>query len=302
MNKQEAYKILEISSSASEEEIKKQYKKLAKKWHPDSNKDPNATEKLKSVNEAYNFLKNYTEQPDQNYYKLENINTYTKISFRESVLGTKVNLKYNRTVKCDDCNGDGSLKDKSCKDCGGKGIKITRQGNSVMSQTCMTCYFSNKTPCSSCNQLGYKDANISVSVSIPPGITNFSTLRLQGIGNYIPGNTMFFNEYTDVYLSVEVEEEQNMKIIGNNIYSECTISLLDALNGKELEVKTIEGTKKINIPLKTKNKDEIKIPKLGVANVGDHVFVINVEYPEDISSLIKLLEKQNDIEFAEKYL
>lgn len=57
MNKSEAYSLLELKPSSTLDEVKKQYKVLAKKWHPDINKDPSSSEKLKKINEAYDYIK-----------------------------------------------------------------------------------------------------------------------------------------------------------------------------------------------------------------------------------------------------
>ena len=56
MAKRDYYEVLELSKNASSEDIKKSYRKLAKKYHPDINKDPGAEEKFKEINEAYEVL------------------------------------------------------------------------------------------------------------------------------------------------------------------------------------------------------------------------------------------------------
>ena len=286
MNKSEAIKILELSSNnPSDEDIKKQYKSLVKKWHPDSNKDPSATEKIKNINEAFNYLKNNNNK--QEFYIPQDITLSTTISFKESVLGTKKDISYKRDCKCSDCNGTGFLKNKNCKNCNGDGIITHRQGNTIFTQTCFNCYNFPKNPCGSCSQ-GRQNVETALSISIPPGILNYNILRLQNMGNYIGNN--LFGEYTDVYLQVQVTQEPNMQIVENNVVSRYSIPLLDALKGSTLTVNTIDGPKDVNVPPKSKNNDQVIIPKLGVNYAGDHVIKLTVDYPEDVSQIIKILE------------
>lgn len=285
MNKSEALKILELTSSnPSDEEIKKQYKSLVKKWHPDTNKSAEAPEKIKNINEAFNLLKNkHNDEP----YVPENINLSTVISFKESVVGIKKDISYKRDCKCSDCNGSGFLKNKNCTSCHGAGIITHRQGNTIFTQTCFNCFNFPKNPCNSCVQ-GRQNVETSLSISIPPGILNYNILRLQNMGNFI-GNS-FFGENTDVFLQVQVIPEPNMEIIDQDVVSNYSISLLDALKGTTLTVNTIDGQKQINIPPKSKNNDQVVLPNLGVNYQGNHIFKLNVEYPNDVSKIIETLE------------
>lgn len=61
------YKILEISRNASKQEIRKVFRKLAMKYHPDRNKDPNAESKFKEINEAYSVLSDFKKCSEYNY-------------------------------------------------------------------------------------------------------------------------------------------------------------------------------------------------------------------------------------------
>ena len=71
MNRYECYRILGLSSTASKEDIKKAYRKLAKQWHPDINKSPEATEKFKKINQAYETL--MKEPPRQPFFDFMDI-------------------------------------------------------------------------------------------------------------------------------------------------------------------------------------------------------------------------------------
>src|ERR1700690_4210551 len=127
MDLKTAYSILELSSEASPEEAKKKYRELSKKRHPDIDKTLGAEERFKKINEAYQvvstgestdrvpesqnwnpFIKrSYSEFSVQHEIHAEIISLSTSISFVESVLGCKKDIKYKRNVKCQICNGIG---------------------------------------------------------------------------------------------------------------------------------------------------------------------------------------------------
>ena len=89
------YEILEVSKDATQDEIKKAYKKLAKKFHPDINKESGAEEKFKKINEAYEVLSDETEREEYDQ-KLNNINnSYSYTSWD--------NVGNNQEDKCDFC-------------------------------------------------------------------------------------------------------------------------------------------------------------------------------------------------------
>src|ERR1035437_4582936 len=119
MNLDEAYKILEVPKGTVEAEAKKSFKKLAAKYHPDVNKDPDAESKFKKVNEAFQCVKDgkgndrqshNTWNRQQHQVYLENVELHIDISFKESVLGCKREVKYSRLSKCQSCNGAGEIR------------------------------------------------------------------------------------------------------------------------------------------------------------------------------------------------
>lgn len=310
MNLQEAYSILELSSEASPEEAKKKYRELTKKYHPDVNKEENAEDKFKKINEAYQCVINgkgsdrENSQPNYNPFQgipnpfggntirpAENITLNTTISFKESVLGCRRDLHFTRNGKCTFCNGQGMIQNHNgCDNCGGKGQVVAKQGNMIFTRTCEKCMGRQSThPCTTCSTKGSVNTQISVNVNIPGGVIDNNILRLNGFGNYM-GSFMNMDQYSEAHLHIKVIPEEGLVLDGTDVVSFIEISLLEALRGVSKSVKTIIGDKDIFIPGLSKNKDEIKIPNLGVNSMGSQRVIIKVIYPEDISYLINALE------------
>lgn len=306
MNLKEAYATLELSQGASPDEAKKKYRELTKKYHPDVNKEPGAEDKFKKINEAYQCVQNgkgndREEMPRHNPWgggftrqqviQLENIEVYTTISFKESVLGTKKEIKYTRQGKCQDCNGTGEFKiNNGCKKCGGKGQVVNKQGHMVYISTCNECYGrTNVEDCKTCSGNGSMHTDVSVHVSVPAGITDGTILRLQGMGHFAGSFMGMADQHTDAFLHVNVTPEPGLSIEGRSVISTLPISLLDALRGCKHTVKTIVGMKEVEIKPMSRNKDEVIIPRLGVNGIGDHRVILDVQYPKNADKLIGVL-------------
>jgi molecular chaperone DnaJ len=304
MNLKEAYATLELAQGTSPEEAKKKYRELTKKYHPDINKEPGAEDRFKKINEANQVIQTgkSTDPQDrrpsyqggfhrQQVIQLENVEVHQTISFKESVLGCKKEIKYSRQSKCQDCGGAGEIKlNNGCKTCGGKGQVVNRQGNMVMVSTCSECHGqTNLTSCTGCHGNGTVHADVSVHVSVPAGIVDGNILRLQGMGNYAGSFMGLADQHTDAFLHVHVSSEVGLNIEGTSVISRLTIPLLDALRGCKYKVKTIHGDKEIQVKPQSRNRDEVIIPHCGVNGTGDQKVILDVEYPKDTDKLIGVL-------------
>lgn len=308
MNLKDAYTILELNSSATPEELKKKYRELSKKWHPDINKEPSAEDKFKKINEAYQLIQkgevseaqNYTDGPFrynvhfERPQVLENIDISITIDFKESVLGCKKTTKYNRKTKCPDCNGNGQTKiDNGCKKCNGRGQVTFKQQGAVFVSTCPDCHGkSNFAQCAPCNSSGCVSAQADVNMAIPAGIINGTILRLQGMGHFAGSFMGLMDQYTDVFCSVNVVPDSELILQGQDVVSKLKINLLDALQGGEWPVKTINGMETIKVPSQSKHHDEIVIKHLGVNKIGNQKIILDVDYPANIEKLISHLQNE----------
>ena len=318
MNLQEAYSILELSQGASQDEAKKKYRELTKKYHPDINKEPGAEDKFKKINEAYGCIQSgkgtdieepvFTRNPfsgfgfnpfgnqRQRNYQPRHIQINETISFKESVFGCKKNISFNRKIKCPDCNGEGEQKlNNGCDKCHGIGTVTMRQGNMIFAMTCDKCGGMIKSqPCDKCNSTGAINSEASVEVNVPGGIRNGNILRLSGMGDFV-GNFMSSEQHTDAHLLISVTPHPLLKLIDNDVVSTLTISLLESLTGCSKSIETLNGVQEIEIKPKSRNKEEVIIPKLGVNRIGSQRVIFDVQYPDDVSHLAEFLSIKNEI-------
>jgi molecular chaperone DnaJ len=327
MKLKEAFEVLEIPQGSSKEEAKKAFRKLAASLHPD-NKETGNEAKFKKINQAFQLIesgKNSDEHvaasPWSNHSSgvhgvnfgdlfgdffgfanpfsgsnsrvaRQDIRLDTIISFRDSVLGCQVSIKYKKKIKCQECNGQGGKLIDNCSKCHGKGKVEIRRGNTVVFQQCDAC--GGKTQrqhCTGCRGARQIEVESEGNVSIDPGTPDNTVLRLSGHGNFI-SSSIFGDEYSDAYLSIKVNSFSDLSIQGQDVVSKITISLLEALEGCDKKVNTIDGEKDITIPAKIRNKEEVAIPNLGVGKKGSQRVIVNVEYPSDTDQLIQSLKEK----------
>jgi molecular chaperone DnaJ len=305
MNLKEAYSILEVSEGASEDELKKSFRKLGAKYHPDVNKEPGAEEKFKKINEAYQVatagepeLEEMRWAPRspfnpfgrQTQVQATHIELHTTISFTESVLGCKKDIKFVRRGKCSSCDGKGTLiLNNGCDKCKGQGEIVTRQGNTIFSRTCDKCFGRMKSQqCKACAGAGGLENDVSVSVNVPGGVVNGNILRLSGMGNYA-GSFVNIDQYTDAHLHIQVTPEEGLSLENGTVISTLEVSLLDAIQGCNRSVNTVLGNKEITIKPNSRNKDEVIIPHVGVNKVGNQKVILDVKYPDNLDKLLKAL-------------
>lgn len=315
MKLSEAYSILELPTTATPEEAKKKYRDLSKKYHPDINKEPGADDKFKKINIAYQCVSNgkgdepempsswgnpfssvhFNRRPFQKQIRATHVEIHTTISFKDSVFGTKLDLKFTRQGKCQDCDGLGQKTlNNGCSKCNGIGQITLQRGNMIFTATCDKCQGQVKyEKCISCKGEATTSNDVSVNVSIPGGIENNSILKMGSMGNFA-GSQFGMDLYTDALLFINVTPEEGLTLINKDVVSTISISLLEALQGCNKEVNTVIGKQEINIKPKSRNKEEIIISNLGVDRLGNQRVILDVQYPDNIDKLIMSLYNEEN--------
>jgi len=338
------YEVLGVSRNATNDELKKSYRKLALKYHPDKNPgDKTAEQRFKEAANAYGVLSDQKKREmydsrgsagldDMGFHGFESSDDIFSnfgdifgdifgkrsyrdrtrpqkgsdlrhditISFTDAALGSERQLRFTKSEACEACNGTGAKNGTPpvCPQCNGTGHISEQQTPVGGFYTCPNCGGSGRkidNPCNTCNGEGRVTKTRSLSVKIPAGINNGSTLKLSGQGEAgVRGGRA-----GDLYIHVKIASHPYFEREGLNIRYDAHIPFTKAALGGEIEIPTLNGKATLKVPKCTQSNQTLRMSGQGIktkdGRTGNQLVRIVIDMPKKLSErqeeLLEELEK-----------
>ncbi|MEC3975619.1 molecular chaperone DnaJ [Amycolatopsis sp. H20-H5] len=347
------YRELGVSSDATQDEIKKAYRKLAKENHPDANAgDAAAENKFKAVSEAYGVLsdsakrKEYDEarrlfgsggggfpggaaggpgfdvgdifgqasaQQQGGFGGLGDIlgglfnrrggaagatpnrpqrgadvETDVRIDFVEAVKGATLPLRLSSPATCSTCGGNGAkpgTSPRTCPACSGSGLVSRSQGAFAFSEPCRDCRGRGQLiddPCPECGGEGISSRIRTLTVRIPPGVSDDQRIRLAGQGEPGRGGA----QPGDLYVRVHVAPHATFGRSGLDLTLSVPVSFTELTLGGTITVPTLEGKVSLKVPPGTASGRVLRVRGKGIVKrdgaTGDLLVTLQAAIPSKV--------------------
>ncbi len=302
MNKRDYYDTLGISKDAQQEEIKRAYRKLARKFHPDVNKTREAEKKFKEINEAYEVLK---DSEKRSRYDLYGGNWQQAYSAGQDSWGANTSRPGSRTNFnsfrfTSNNNGEHfDFGDLFSDLLGGNRKEFFTQSQHANRQNTPSYHADITISLQDAFHGTTKTINLqsremtefgeikpfseTYKVTIPKGVTNGSVIRLP-------------KKDGDLLLKVKIAEDKHFSVVGHDLYTVIAISPWEAALGSKVAVQTIEGTVNLNVPARSQAGQKFRLREKGLPRrdsiAGDLLVELEIVVPDQLSTEEEKLLKE----------
>ena len=285
------YKILGISKTALQKDIKNAYRKLARKFHPDLNpNDKDAKKNFQQINEANEVLSDPEKRKKYDQYGKD---------WQHAEQFEKAGQYQGRSSGHGGSGYSGSSSSGDFSDffeamfggaaSGGRGRQARYRGEDFNAEIHLNLLDAIKSQKQTLTVNGNK-----IRITIPAGIENGQTIKITGHG----GAGINGGPSGDLYITFSIANHPKIKRLGNNLYTSVDLDLYTAVLGGEITIDTLDGQVKLKVKPETQNESKVKLKGKGYplykreGEAGDLFVTYHVKIPSNLT------DKQKEL-FAE---
>ncbi len=342
MANSDLYAILEVEPSATQEELKRSYRRLARQLHPDANPDdPTAEARFKEVSQAYEILSDSERRANYDRFGSDvgaggnpfgagsvqdifdmffggmgahapqrrgpqpgpDAEITLEITLDDAAFGASHEVTVTLPHRCATCEGTGCAAGTSpvrCEECSGTG-ELRRVRNSILGQmvTSMPCTRCGglgsriETPCADCRGEGRRNETSTLSVQVPAGVEDGSTMRLSDRG---PAGVRG-GPNGRLFVHLRVLEDERFERHGDDLHHEAHIAFTQAVLGATIEVPTLRESLALEVAPGSANGTVHRIRHEGVHHLhgrgrGDLYFHLVVDVPSELDEASESLIRE----------
>ena len=289
------YVTLGITPDASADEIKRAYRRLAMRWHPDRNDHPESTERFKQIRAAYDAILNQageeslvqTQTPETTLHAAD-IRLNLDLTLPEAFAGCSKTIHYQRGSVCKTCSGSGEhgiSRTRFCSQCHGSGRLRDKQSGLINCPDCVGRGFFIERICPVCAGSGRDSADVSLEIKIPPGMLPGDDLRLLGQGE--PGDETL--QPGDLFLTIVIRSHPQFKRNGRDLTLDMPINAFSLLAGSEIKVPLPVGEMWVQLDPGSAAARQLCLtakgyPGRGKVKAGDFILNLYPVFPEQLTA------------------
>eukprot|EP00357_Protocruzia_adherens_P006500 CAMPEP_0115015896 /NCGR_PEP_ID=MMETSP0216-20121206/27072_1 /TAXON_ID=223996 /ORGANISM="Protocruzia adherens, Strain Boccale" /LENGTH=488 /DNA_ID=CAMNT_0002386165 /DNA_START=152 /DNA_END=1618 /DNA_ORIENTATION=+ len=226
-------------------------------------------------------------------HKGQDIFVQLELGFMEAVSGATKEIRVKKKATCETCNGNkckpGTAPSK-CYTCGGRGTVHYRQGPMTVAVACNKCQGTGTTikhPCPQCKGAGFAHKTATEAVQIPKGVNTGQNLRLSQKGHYSETG----GPSGDLMIKILVKDHPYFRRENYDIHTDYWLTLSQAVLGGQVNVKTLDGNVKVNLPAGVAHGDRQKLKNQGITRLppnqtqkGHHIINFKLKVPSNLST------------------
>lgn len=286
------YNILGVSKNASKDDIKKAYRKLARKYHPDLHpNDEEAKKKFQQINEANEVLSDPEKRKKYDQYGKDwkHADEFEKAkSHQRQRSYTGGQQFYNEDFS------DSGFSDFFESLFGGEGFKSygrSRKATQFKGEDYRATLQLNLTDVLTTQKQTINIGNKKIRLTIPAGVEDGQTIKIKGHG----GEGMNGGPKGDLYITFNIINNTSFKRVSDNLYKNIDLDLYTALLGGDLTIETLSGKVKLKVKPETQNGARVKLKGKGMlkykkeGDYGDLYITYNITIPKNLSTKEKEL-------------